>query len=130
MFPKQWAFMAGVSGQGRADEQSGGTRKTAQRYSREAGGTDRSDNKTKGQIMPVSKTSAVERIARALAGHYLSINGEGGGSSVSKEVDDCWEDYRDDAVVVLKSLREPDSRMAAAGDVEVWEAMVLAAIPE
>ena len=34
------------------------------------------------------------------------------------------------AVAVLKTLREPDGRMAAAGDVAVWERMILAALEE
>lgn len=78
--------------------------------------------------MPVSTTSAVERIARVLAGWNLSINGEGTDASAGDEVDAIWRDYRDDAVAVLKTLREPDPAMAAAGDADIWERMVEAAL--
>ncbi|MBW8783129.1 MAG: hypothetical protein JF593_00560 [Novosphingobium sp.] len=80
--------------------------------------------------MPVSEMSAVERIARVLAGQRLSINAEGDQASAGDEVDDTWRDYRDDAVAVLRTLREPDQRMAAAGDERVWEAMVRAALAD
>lgn len=78
--------------------------------------------------MPVSNTSAVERIARVLAGWRLSINGEGGDPSAGDEVDAIWRDYVDDAVAVLKTLREPDPAMAAAGEAAIWERMVEAAL--
>jgi hypothetical protein len=80
--------------------------------------------------MPVSHTPAVERIARVLAGARLSANAEGTDSSAGPEVDAAWRDHVNEAVAVLKTLREPDERMAQAGDPEVWEAMVLAALPE
>lgn len=78
--------------------------------------------------MPVATTSAVERIARVLAGWHMSINGEGGDPSAGDRVDSVWPDYRDDAVAVLKTLREPDPAMAAAGDPDTWERMVEAAL--
>jgi hypothetical protein len=78
--------------------------------------------------MPVSNTPAVERIARVLAGARLSANMEGEDCSAGPEVDATWSEHVDEAVAVLKTLREPDQRMAQAGDPTVWEAMVEAAL--
>lgn len=78
--------------------------------------------------MPVSATSAIERIARVLAGLKLSQNGEGTEEHASRSVEMEWGDWVDSAVAVLKTLREPDAGMAAVGDAEIWEKMVLAAI--
>lgn len=78
--------------------------------------------------MPVSSTSLVERIARILAGRDRSINAEGSSASASNAVDATWPDYVDDAVAILRTLREPDPAMAAAGDVDIWSAMVEAAL--
>ena len=78
--------------------------------------------------MPVSNTPALERIARVIAGRVVSINAEGGDPSAGDRVDHIWRDYIDDARSVLRTLREPDPVMAAAGDAAVWERMVLAAI--
>ena len=78
--------------------------------------------------MPVSQTPALERIARVLAGERLSDNGEGSEASASAHVDQVWSQYLVQATAVLRTLREPDEDMAAAGDPEVWEAMVQAAL--
>lgn len=78
--------------------------------------------------MPVSHTDIVERIARVLAGQRLSANAKGEQAAASGAVDQAWRDYRDDAMAVLHTLREPDPTMAAAGDPIVWEAMVEAAL--
>jgi hypothetical protein len=75
-------------------------------------------------------TPAVERIARVLAGYRLSINGDGTEPHASEAVDKEWPDCVDDALAVLRTLREADAVMAAAGDAEVWERMVLAAIEQ
>ena len=80
--------------------------------------------------MPVSNLSLVERIARVIAGRVLSINAEGEDSSASAEVDARWRDYRVDALSILHTLREPDSVMAEAGDVETWRKMVEAALSD
>ena len=80
--------------------------------------------------MPVSNMDVVERIARVIAGRVLSANADGEDCSASDEVDSTWRDYRDDAVAILRTLREPDPAMAAAGDVETWRAMVEAALSE
>jgi hypothetical protein len=80
--------------------------------------------------MDVSHTSIVERIARVLAGQRISANAEGSEESAANLVDAQWQEYLMDAVAVLRTLREPDSRMAAAGDPAVWERMILAALEE
>lgn len=78
----------------------------------------------------VSKTDAIERIARVLAGQRLSSNAEGSEPSAGPDVDDAWPDYQADAIAVLKTLREPDEAMAAAGDAEIWQRMIAAALEE
>ena len=78
--------------------------------------------------MPIASTPAVERIARVLVGYRLSINGDGADPHAGKAVDMEWADCIDDALAVLRTLREPDETMASAGDAEVWERMVIAAI--
>ena len=80
--------------------------------------------------MDVSKGSAVERIARVLAGQRLSANAKGDNASAAAAVDATWSQYVDDARAVLRTLREPDSAMAEAGDPAIWEQMVLAALNE
>ncbi|MBV9841180.1 MAG: hypothetical protein JOY99_06560 [Sphingomonadaceae bacterium] len=80
--------------------------------------------------MDVSKGKVVERIARVLAGQRLSANGRGDEESAGSEVDATWLDYRDDAIAVLRTLREPDAAMAQAGDLGVWERMIAAALEE
>jgi hypothetical protein len=80
--------------------------------------------------MPVSNGNVVERIARVLAARLLSANADGEDPSAAAEVDRLWRDYRDDAIAILHTLREPDPAMAAAGDAAVWERMVEAALAE
>jgi hypothetical protein len=80
--------------------------------------------------MNTSKGGVVERIARVLCGQRLSANADGSDPHAAGAVDAGWHDHVDDAVAVLKTLREPDPQMAAAGDPAVWERMVLAALPE
>ena len=78
--------------------------------------------------MPVSNTSLVERIARVIAGRVVSINADGDDPSAGDKVDEVWQFYRDDAVSILKTMREPDEAAAAAGDVDTWERMIEAAL--
>jgi len=80
--------------------------------------------------MPVSHLDVVERIARVIAGRMVSSNADGDDPSAGDRVDAVWRDYRDDAVSILKTLREPDPAMAGAGDVAVWERMIEAALAE
>ena len=78
--------------------------------------------------MPVSNLTLVERIARVLAGRALSINAEGDDPSAGPNVDETWHEYVDDALSILRTMREPDQNMAAAGDADVWDRMVEAAL--
>jgi hypothetical protein len=80
--------------------------------------------------MPVSSTSVVERIARVIAARMASSNAEGEEAHAAARVDATWRDYRDDALSILRTLREPDPAMAAAGDVDSWERMIEAALAE
>ncbi|WP_114951934.1 hypothetical protein [Sphingosinicella terrae] len=80
--------------------------------------------------MPVSNTSLIERIARVIAGRVVSINAGGQDPSAGDRVDAIWRDYRDDALSVIRTLREPDEAMAQAGDVATWERMIEAALAE
>ena len=80
--------------------------------------------------MDVSNGSVVERIARVLAGQRISANAEGDAESAGRLVDAQWREHLMDAVAVLKTLGEPDRTMAAAGDVRIWERMILAALDE
>lgn len=78
--------------------------------------------------MPVSSLTLVERIARVLAGRAESSNAEGDDSSAGPSVDETWHEYTDDALAILRTMREPDQVMASAGDPAVWEKMVEAAL--
>lgn len=78
--------------------------------------------------MPISNTDLIERIARVIAARVVSSNAEGSDPSAGGIVDTVWRDYRGDALSVLRTLREPDAAMAAAGDVAVWERMIEAAL--
>jgi hypothetical protein len=80
--------------------------------------------------MDISSQSIVERIARVLAGQRVSANAEGDEESAARIVDDRWRDYLMDAVAVLRTMREPDEAMAAAGNAAIWERMILAALDQ
>ena len=80
--------------------------------------------------MDIATTTAAERIARVLAGRHISANGEGTEESAARDVDNTYKDHLADALAVLRTLREPSEKMAAAGDPAVWERMILAAIDE
>ncbi|HZB69913.1 MAG TPA: hypothetical protein VE403_06075 [Sphingomicrobium sp.] len=78
--------------------------------------------------MPVSEQPLVERIARVLAAAAHSSNAEGSDPSAGDKVDLVWREHVDQALAVLHTMREPDERMAAAGDPETWAKMVETAI--
>ena len=78
--------------------------------------------------MPVSEQPLVERIARVLAGAAHSSNAEGSDPSAAEKIDLVWREHVNQALAVLHTMREPDERMAAAGDAEVWRSMVEAAL--
>ncbi len=83
-----------------------------------------------GAPMPVSETSAIERIARVLAGRQLSGNALGLERHAGTSVDMEWRERIPDAAAILRTLREPDAGMAAAGDVDIWRAMIGAALDD
>jgi hypothetical protein len=60
----------------------------------------------------------------------VSVNADGDDPSAGHRVDEIWRDYRDDALSILKTLREPDPAMARAGDVDMWHRMIEAALSE
>ena len=78
--------------------------------------------------MPQAATPLVERIARVLCGAEQSANAEGEERSAGSYVDSHWRNYQNQAMAVLHTMREPDERMASAGDTETWRRMVEAAI--
>ncbi len=80
--------------------------------------------------MPESTTPLAERIARVLAAAAHSSNAEGSDPSAGSKVDLVWPEHLNQALAVLHTMREPDQRMTAAGDSEMWSRMVEAAIAE
>jgi hypothetical protein len=80
--------------------------------------------------MPVSNMDVVERIARVIAARMVSINADGDEAHAGEQIDASWSSHRDDAVSILRTLREPDPAMAEAGDVETWERMIEAALAQ
>ena len=80
--------------------------------------------------MPESNRPLVERIARVLAGAAHSSNAEGSDPSAGDKVDLVWPEHLNQAQAVLHTMREPDERQAAVGDVETWRRMVEAAIEQ
>ena len=80
--------------------------------------------------MPVSEQPLVERIARVLAGAAHSSNAEGSDPSAADKIDLVWREHVNQALAVLHTMREPDERMAAAGDAETWAKMVEAALAD
>lgn len=80
--------------------------------------------------MDIASTGAVERIARVLAGQRLSSNADGDDAHTGSAVDGEWHNFQDDAIALLKTLREPDAEMERAGDITVWQRMIAAALGE
>jgi hypothetical protein len=80
--------------------------------------------------MDVANTPLAERVARALAGLDHSANADGVEQSASVSVEETWRGYLGQADAVLRTIREPSTVMARAGDPKVWSAMVEAAIAE
>jgi hypothetical protein len=80
--------------------------------------------------MDLATTDPIERIARVLAAQRLSVNADGEHLHAADAVDRSWGDYRDDAVAVLKTLRDPNAAMERAGDAAVWQRMIAAALGE
>ena len=66
----------------------------------------------------------VERIARVIAGYRLSANADGAECSAAASVDGLWAAYQDEAVAILKSLREPSPNMVESGMGGEWGVMI------
>lgn len=75
-------------------------------------------------------THTIERIARVLAGERLSVNAEGAEPSAGGIVDRQWPEYRDEAVAVLKSLRDPPPEIEAVIPRETWLQAIASALGE
>ena len=80
--------------------------------------------------MPTSETPLAERIARVLAAAAHSSNAEGSDPSAAETVDLAWKEHLNQALAVLHTMREPDAKMAAAGDGDTWTRMVEAALAQ
>lgn len=66
----------------------------------------------------------VERIARVIAGYRLSANADGAECSAADAVDALWAVHQDEAVAILKSLREPSPTMVESGMGGEWGVMI------
>ena len=66
----------------------------------------------------------VERIARVIAGYRLSANADGAECSAATAVDALWAAHRNEAVAILKTLREPSPMMVESGMGGEWEVLV------
>lgn len=75
----------------------------------------------------------IERIARVLAGQHFSRNAAGyapPGEHAAALVDAQWSDFVEDAVAVLKTMREPDPLMKQADPEGHWDVLIAAALGE
>lgn len=66
----------------------------------------------------------VERIARVIAGYRLSANADGAECSAADSVNGLWAAHQDEAVAILKALREPSPTMIESGMHGEWEVMI------
>lgn len=66
----------------------------------------------------------IERIARVIAGYRLSANADGAECSAADSVDALWAAHQDEAVAVLKALREPSPTMLESGMGGEWGVMI------
>jgi len=66
----------------------------------------------------------VERIARVIAGYRLSANADGAECSAASSVDALWSAHQDEAVAILKTLREPSPTMVESGMGGEWEVLI------
>ena len=73
-------------------------------------------------------SSLVERIARVLCAAELSSNAEGSEPSAGAHVNQHWPTHTNQALAVLRAIREPDKAATAVGDPDIWQRMVQASI--
>jgi hypothetical protein len=79
--------------------------------------------------MPISNMPIAERVARVLAAQAARRQAHGtDDEAVNRTVDETWPQFTDNAIEVLKTLREPDATMAQAGNLVNWQSMIGAAI--
>jgi hypothetical protein len=78
--------------------------------------------------MADQSTHTIERVARVLAGERLSSNADGAEPSAGDIVDNRWPEYREEALAVLKSLRDPPPEVEAVVDRETWARAIVAAL--
>lgn len=72
----------------------------------------------------------IERISRVLAGQYFSRNAAGaaGDDDASILVDQNWVDFQEDAVAVLKTLRQPPPALSNENDIALWGLVIQSAL--
>ena len=72
----------------------------------------------------------IERVARVLAGQYFSRNAAGaaGDDEASILVDQNWVDFQDDAIAVLKTLRQPPASVQNESDAALWGLVIQSAL--
>ena len=66
----------------------------------------------------------VERIARVIAGYRLSANADGFETSAASSVDRDWSQHQDEAVAILKALRDPSPMMLEVGLGKEWSTLI------
>ena len=66
----------------------------------------------------------VERIARVIAEHRLSANADGAERSAGDAVDALWVAHRDEAIAIIKTLREPSPTMVETGIGAEWAVLI------
>ena len=66
----------------------------------------------------------VERIARVIAGYRFSANAEGAECSAGEAVDALWVAHRDEAIAIIKTLREPSPTMVESGMAGEWSVII------
>jgi hypothetical protein len=70
----------------------------------------------------------IERIARVLAGQYLTRHTEAGIENAPTWVDENWTEFQDDAVAVLRTLRHPPASLTNDNDAALWELAIQSAL--
>lgn len=77
----------------------------------------------------------IERVARVLAGQYFSRPstrsgpaGAAGDEDASILVDQNWVDFQEDAIAVLKTLRQPPASVQNESDAALWGLVIQSAL--
>jgi hypothetical protein len=77
----------------------------------------------------------IERISRVLAGQYFSrastrlgLTGAAGEDDASVLVDQNWVDFQEDAIAVLKTLRQPPPSLTNENDAALWGLVIQSAL--